>query len=126
MKTAQLFIALTLTLLLAGCAPQTHQMPDGSQMANENVKEFSIEAFQFGYAPSEIRVKSGDHVRIHLHTRDVGHSLAITTLDLNIPAYPGKDGEAEFTAPEPGTYPWRCRIPCGHGHDAMRGTLVVE
>jgi heme/copper-type cytochrome/quinol oxidase subunit 2 len=147
MKTTQLLIALTLTLLIAGCTQQVSSaqpgpqpmMPSGAmtpadrqQMMEQmhgndtDIKEFWVEAFQFGYAPAEIHVKPGDHVRIHLRTRDVGHSLAIGAIGINIPAYPGKDGVADFIAPNPGSYSWRCRIPCGRGHDSMRGTLVVE
>jgi len=89
-------------------------------------REFSVEAFQFGFEPAEIHVKQGDTVTIHLSTRDVGHSLTIEELGVSVPALPGKAGSQTFVAGQKGSFTWRCRIPCGSGHKGMSGTLVVE
>ena len=94
--------------------------------ANNEVKEFFVEAFQFAYDPSEIKVKKGDTVRIHLHTRDVGHSLNLKDFNVNIMANPGADGVREFVADTAGSFAWRCTLPCGSGHRDMKGMLIVE
>ena len=93
---------------------------------SEVAKEFKIEAFQHGYEPNEIRVAQGDKVRSILTTRDVGHSLNIAEYGLNVPAQLGTPGEKEFIADKKGIFTWRCRIPCGYGHQNMTGTLIVE
>ncbi len=94
--------------------------------ATGDVKEFFVEAYQFAYDPSEIKVKKGDTVRIHLHTRDVGHSLNLRDLNINIMANPGADGVREFVADTAGNFAWRCTLPCGSGHKDMKGMLIVE
>ena len=91
-----------------------------------NIKEFNIEAFQFSYMPSEIRVKQGDKVRITLSTRDVSHSLSIKDYEINIPAAPNTPGVKEFVANKVGTFIWRCRTPCGISHQEMIGKLIVD
>src|SRR3989344_7867503 len=51
---------------------KTEEQPQANQ---SEVKEFTIEAYQFGYRVPEIKVKEGDKVKITLITRDVPHSF---------------------------------------------------
>ncbi len=116
--------AILLLALLIACQPSsqgTLQPAPGAE-----VKTFNVEAFQFGYAPSEIHVKKGDVVHIHLTTRDAAHSFTINQFQFSIPASPGVPGDGEFIAYTTGSFPWHCSIPCGAGHKEMGGTLVVE
>lgn len=105
---------------------QELQEAAAATFSSGDVKEFFVEAYQFAYEPSEIRVKKGDTVRIHLHTRDVGHSLNLKDLNVNIMANPGADGVREFVADTAGSFAWRCTLPCGSGHRDMKGMLIVE
>ena len=136
MRTAYL---VAIMLLLAGCAQQALPAPPGQQTApgrmmqqmppadmHDGVKDIYVEAYQFGYDPNEIRLKTGDHVRFHVSTRDVGHGFRIPELNINIGALPGKPGVQEFTATAPGTYSWFCNIPCGKGHKDMKGMLIID
>ena len=115
-----------ITIVVANTTPETTTAPSENTRTASNFKEFNVEAFQFGYEPDEIRVKQGDHVKIRLSTRDVGHSLNIREYGINIPAQPGIPGVKEFIADKKGTFTWHCRIPCGHSHGSMSGTFVVE
>ncbi len=130
-----LFTILVLTLfLLAACTSQqttslsenTKSMLQNSEQNNNILKEFFVEAFQFGYSPSELHVTEGDRVVIHLATRDVPHSLNFREFEINIPATAEKNGTGEFIANKKGRFTWNCRIPCGFGHSDMHGILVVE
>jgi cytochrome c oxidase subunit 2 len=86
----------------------------------ENVVEFNIEAFRFGYTPNVIRVNQGDNVKLNIDNVDTPHGIRIPEL--------GVSGEntVEFTANEKGEFTWRCLIPCGQGHMVMNGTIIVE
>jgi heme/copper-type cytochrome/quinol oxidase subunit 2 len=100
--------------------------PSDSKQIVPETKTFNVEAFQFGYEPSEIRVKVGDKVHIHLTTRDVSHSFSIRDLKVSISTSPGVPGDGEFVADKTGTFRWHCGIPCGSGHKIMSGQLIVE
>lgn len=92
-------------------------------------REIRIEAFQFDYAPSEIRVKVGEPVDLILTTRDVAHSFSVEGLDLNATILPGKETRLAFTPERAGRYHFGCDVYCGTGHPTMAregGTLVVE
>ena len=88
--------------------------------ADLEVKEYNIEAFQFGYKPDLIKVKQGDNVKIVVNNLDVPHGIRIPDL--------GVSGETEisFTANKKGEFRWYCYIPCGSGHGKMNGKLIVE
>lgn len=93
------------------------------------VHKVRIEAFQFDYAPSEIRVKVGEPVEFVLTTRDVAHSFSVEGLDLNATILPGKETHLAFTPERAGRYHFGCDVYCGTGHPTMAregGTLVVE
>ena len=133
MKTQKIVVMLALFLVLVACSVQ--QAP--KSVVQENLqgardaslaplKEFNVEAFQFGFSPAEIHVQKGDHVRIHLTTRDVAHSFSIKEFGINIPASLDTPGVGDFIADKAGSFTWFCRIPCGEGHNDMQGTLVVE
>lgn len=92
-------------------------------------REIRIEAFQFDYAPSEIRVKVGEPIELILTTRDVAHSFSVEGLDLNATILPGKEARLAFTPERAGRYHFGCDVYCGAGHPMMAregGTLIVE
>lgn len=122
MNTKILGLIICLSLAVLACTKQQ----TNEQIQNATTKEFNVEAFQFGYAPSEIHVNKGDRVIINLKTRDVPHSLTIQDFGVNIPATADTPGRGEFIANTKGVFTWRCRMPCGEGHQGMTGTLVVE
>lgn len=90
------------------------------------VKEFRVEAFQFSFDPDTIEVNQGDKVKITLTTRDVGHGFALRAYNINEAINPGQSTVVEFTADQKGTFPFFCSVPCGAGHQAMKGTLIVK
>ena len=90
------------------------------QNTANNVKEFNVRAFQFGYEPNTITVNNGDTVRINIDNSDVLHGIRIP--DLNV-----RGNEfVEFVAVKSGTFKWYCTNYCGDGHMAMNGMLVVK
>ncbi len=91
----------------------------GNAVSSE-AREFTIEAFRFGYSPDTISVNKGDKVKITIDNTDTLHGIRIPDLGLK-----GND-VIEFTADKSGEFNWYCANMCGNGHMAMGGKLIVK
>jgi len=125
MKFAVTFTIFSGLLILAGCA-KGQTTGAASVEWNGEVKEFTIRAFQFGFEPDTLEVDLGDKVVINAYSSDVPHSLAILGYGVDLPLIPGTPVSTEFIADRAGYYTFQCNIPCGRGHGAMRGKLIVK
>jgi len=88
-------------------------------------RTFRIEAGQFAYSPSELKVNPGDTVNIQLVSTDVVHGLYVDGYDISIQADPGQTKTLIFVANKPGSFRFRCNITCGAMHPFMIGKLNV-
>lgn len=86
---------------------------------------FRMEARQFAYSPSEIKVNPGDIVRIELVSTDVVHGLYIDEYDISVEADPGQTSTLTFVADKPGSFRFRCNVTCGAMHPFMIGKFTV-
>lgn len=105
----------------------THEMGNGSTMSGA-MPTIRVEAFQWGFEPSTIRVKRGTHVQLLLTTRDVTHGFSLSEFDVSQNILPGQTATVTFVADKRGTYTFGCDVACGTGHQEMQqaGTLIVE
>jgi len=86
----------------------------------------TLTAAHIRFAPTELRVKAGEIVALHLENRDTTpHSFNIDEFNVHISMLPGESSLALFKAGTPGTYTFYCDIP-GHRAAGMVGTLMVE
>jgi len=86
---------------------------------------FKIDAGQFSYEPSELKVNSGDTVTIELVSTDVVHGLYVDGYDVSVEADPGQTASLTFVADKPGLFRFRCNVTCGAMHPFMIGKLTV-
>ncbi len=89
---------------------------------NENIKEFEVNAFRFGYSPDSVTVNLGDKVRIKINNTDTLHGIRIPELGI-------KGNEVvEFSANKTGEFTWYCTNYCGtkDEHMSMQGKLIVK
>ncbi len=86
---------------------------------------FEIDARQFAYSPSELKVNQGDTVIIQLVSTDVVHGLFVDGYDISVEADPGQSAPLTFVADKPGSFRFRCNITCGAMHPFMIGKLTV-
>ena len=86
---------------------------------------FRIDARQFAYSPSEIKVNEGDKVTIELVSQDVVHGLYVDGYDVSMEADPGQTATLTFTAEKAGSFRFRCNVTCGAMHPFMIGKLTV-
>ena len=88
-------------------------------------RTFRIDARQFAYSPSELKVNAGDTVTIQLVSTDVVHGLYVDDYDISVEADPGQTTTLTFVADKPGSFRFRCNITCGAMHPFMIGKLTV-
>ena len=88
-------------------------------------RTFRIDARQFAYSPSELKVNAGDTVTIQLVSTDVIHGLYVDDYDISFEADPGQSATLTFVADKPGSFRFRCNLTCGAMHPFMIGKLTV-
>ena len=109
--------------VMAGLAVAFAPLPVPSITPQE--RTFQIDARQFAYSPSELRVNPGDTVTIQLVSTDVVHGLYVDGYDVSVEADPGQTTTLSFVANKPGSFRFRCNVTCGAMHPFMIGKLNV-
>ena len=112
-----------LLLAMAGLVVAFEPLPVPALASQE--RTFRIEARQFAYSPSELKVNPGDTVTIQLVSTDVVHGSYIDGYDLSLEADPGQTSTLRFTADKSGSFRFRCNVSCGAMHPFMIGKLTV-
>ena len=112
-----------LLFVMAGLVVAFAPLPVQSIAPEE--RTFRIDARQFAYSPSELRVNTGDSVTIQLVSNDVVHGLYVDGYDVSVEADPGQTTTLTFVANKPGSFRFRCNITCGAMHPFMIGKLAV-
>jgi heme/copper-type cytochrome/quinol oxidase subunit 2 len=93
--------------------------------AAPQTRTFRVEARQFAYSPSELRVNPGDTVTLQLVSTDVVHGLYLDGYNISVEAEPGQSATLTFVADRPGSFRFRCNVTCGAMHPFMIGKLTV-
>ena len=114
---------LLLFFVMAGLAVAFAPLPVPSSTPQE--RTFRVDAQQFAYSPSELKVNPGDKVIIQLVSTDVVHGLYVDGYDISIEADPGQTKTLTFIANKPGSFRFRCNATCGAMHPFMIGKLTV-
>src|ERR1700686_3753912 len=92
----------------------------------EEPTEIKITAKKYYFAPSTIRVKRGDHVKLVITAIDRNHGLKLEAFHIDQNLTKGEPVEVAFTADQPGIFPFECSHFCGLGHKKMNGQLIVQ
>jgi heme/copper-type cytochrome/quinol oxidase subunit 2 len=112
-----------LLCVVAGLVAAFSPLPVPSIVHQERI--FRIDARQYAYFPSEIRVNPGDIVTFEVVSTDVVHGLYVDGYGVSVEADPGQTARLTFTADRPGSFRFRCNITCGAMHPFMIGKLTV-
>lgn len=88
-------------------------------------KEFNMTAKNWDFEPSNITVKKGDTVKLHIKSVDVDHGFTLSAFGVSKTLKPGETVTVEFVADKVGNHSFFCSVFCGAGHKEMRGTLTV-
>jgi plastocyanin len=136
-STGVLAIVLLVGLLaLAGCggddgggsasattaAPETTSAPTTTAAAGGTGEdEFQLTASNFAWDKTSLQMTAGSQVKVEVSNQDQApHSFTFQDagVDQEVPA--GEDATATFTAPDAGSYQFRCKF-----HASMTGTVTV-
>jgi heme/copper-type cytochrome/quinol oxidase subunit 2 len=115
--------SLLLSFAVAGLAVAFAPLPVQPIAPQERI--FRIDARQFAYSPSELRVNPGDTVTLQLVSTDVVHGLYVDGYDVSIEGDPGQTAALTFVASKSGSFRFRCNVTCGAMHPFMIGKLTV-
>jgi heme/copper-type cytochrome/quinol oxidase subunit 2 len=115
--------SLLLSFAVAGLAVAFAPLP--VQPIAPRERTFRIDARQFAYSPSVLRVNPGDIVTLQVVSTDVVHGLYVDGYDISVEADPGQTATLTFVASKPGSFRFRCNVTCGAMHPFMIGKLMV-
>ncbi|MFP5226353.1 MAG: cupredoxin domain-containing protein [Acidobacteriota bacterium] len=118
-KTATLLCVLGLILWMSGCRKKTPTF-DGPP---DTVRQIVMKKWEI--LPNRLEIPQGARVELVVSSTDIEHGLAVPGLGINEPVQPEHPAVIRFLAQTPGTYPMRCSIACGRGHDQMTGEIVI-
>lgn len=113
---------MLLALILMGLLTACRQTPTYSGPPNLVIH---LLMKKWAIVPNRVVVPQGAKVELIVVTSDVEHGIAVPGLAINEPVQPGWTTVVRFLAQKPGTYPMRCSIACGRGHDQMTGEVIV-
>ncbi|WP_199689972.1 MULTISPECIES: cupredoxin domain-containing protein [Clostridia] len=119
-----LSVCVLFLAVLAACGSEKAEEGNekGSKSEPSNTTQLDISATNFAFDQEEYNITAGEEVTVKLSNEEGQHGIEIDELDVSIQG----DGEATFTASEPGEYTIYCNIPCGEGHNDMKSTLIVQ
>lgn len=97
-----------------------------SKISTPVVKRISMTASNFSFSPSTLSVKKGDTVILTIKGQEGTHGLAIPDFKVSKQITEGDTVTVQFIADKTGTFIFFCNIPCGEGHNKMKGTITVS
>jgi len=114
------------TLLLWSCI--THGQWIGRAAAAGDVA-VEVKASQWNWKLSPKKVPAGQQITFNITSSDVSHGFTIYdeagAVVVEKTIVPGEVTQVSHVFDKSGSYPVRCMLYCGMGHDGMRGVLTV-
>ena len=99
---------------------------DDDSMMEEDEFEFDVDASNFKYSVTEMRVKKGATVEINLNIVEGNHDWVIDEFDARTEVMSAGENETiTFVADQVGTFEYYCSVG-NHRQQGMVGTLIVE
>lgn len=84
-----------------------------------------IGAKRFAFTPAEVRVRKGETVVLELTSGDRVHGFNLRAFGIRKDIVPKEVTRVTITPDKAGTFPFRCDVFCGDGHEDMTGAIVV-
>ena len=90
------------------------------------VRKFQVTAFEGKIAPSTLRVRRGEKVRITFVSRDSSYGIRFKDFDVKEKVTPDKPAVVELSPSTTGSFEFRCTRNWSVKHWSHNGTLTVE
>ncbi|OGJ70454.1 hypothetical protein A3H22_01820 [Candidatus Peribacteria bacterium RIFCSPLOWO2_12_FULL_55_15] len=107
-------------LLLAACttAPIVEQVaPQG--------RIIPVTAELWKFTPNVIQAKQGEEAVLQITGVSGTHGFSVPDLGINATIIQGQTVSVTLPTDRPGTFDFRCSVPCGAGHKDMTGQIIV-
>lgn len=126
MKTP-LLLALPLAAILAACAPAASQTPPPPQeeQAATQGRVIPITAELWKFTPNVIQAQQGESATLQITGVSGTHSFSAPDLGISATVLQGQTVNVVIPTDKAGTFDFRCSIPCGVGHQDMKGQIVI-
>lgn len=95
------------------------------RLQNNVSRTIEVHAKRFSFSPSEINVKKGHTIDIHLISEDVTHALFVPDLGIKQEVSKGHPVDVVVTPESTGDFHGQCARFCGAGHGTMTFTVHV-
>lgn len=115
-------VLLTTSLCFSGLLTLSGARP----VHADDVPIIEITAKRFAFSPDKITLKSGQTVKLRIHSEDVTHGFFLRPLKLDEEIPAGQSIDVTVTPTVPGTFTTICDHFCGANHGNMNMTIVVE
>ncbi|OGJ57895.1 hypothetical protein A2947_03535 [Candidatus Peribacteria bacterium RIFCSPLOWO2_01_FULL_54_110] len=115
-----LLLSPILMLLLAACttAPIVEQVaPQG--------RIIPVTAELWKFTPNVIQAKQGEEAVLQITGVSGTHGFSVPDLGINATIIQGQTVSVTLPTDRPGTFDFRCSVPCGAGHKDMTGQIIV-
>ncbi len=122
------FLSLALSTPVAAAERRDITIRKSQDSGAKAARVIRVSAERFAFSPSEITVEKGTVIEFHLTSEDTDHGFRILDTDVDVVIPKRRRGETvvTYTANTVGRFIIECSRPCGAGHTAMRGTLIVK
>ena len=95
--------------------------------AEEQGRVIALEAYNWGFTPTEIKVKQGEVITLKIKSSSGAHGVGSRELGFASGTIAeGEEKSVTFTADKKGTFGFYCNVYCGKGHGEMKGKITVE
>lgn len=125
----KILLAVFVGVALGAWSPISRSViPISRSVIQGDTKVIRVSAERFAFTPSELTVERGTTIEFHLTSDDTDHGFRIagTEVDVQIPKRRRGETVITYTADAVGRFVIECSHPCGAGHTAMRGLLIVK
>jgi cytochrome c oxidase subunit II len=102
---------------------------NNKDLADPNFKFFNIQAQNCNFIPDNIKVNTGDRVRIYVKSMDVMYGFSIPDYGIDTTINPEQTGQVDFTADKTGDFQFFSSVFCTAPVEKPKevtGTLTVE
>lgn len=107
-------------------SPNTTAASGSGTVAADGSVTFTVDGSNFKFAPSELRVKKDQKVKVVFNNVQGLHDFVIDELDVKTSQITaGNTATVEFTPDQTGSFEFYCSVG-QHRQNGMKGTLIVE
>lgn len=128
MKTLSPLLALPLVAILTACAPAASQQPPTAPQEEQTAPQgraIPVTAELWKFTPNVIQAKQGEEIILQITGISGTHGFSVPELGINATIIQGQTVSVALPTDKPGTFDFRCSVPCGIGHQDMKGQIVI-